>query len=75
MKNLNLRVFDNAFNSQKARILYDGLMSSQIKNFNFINEVQPFSYKEDEGDSFAMNVGIWKELPTKVNATWGSTTL
>jgi hypothetical protein len=37
MKHLSITVADNAFNAEKARILYDSLSRSRIGGFEFIN--------------------------------------
>jgi hypothetical protein len=36
--NVTLTVVDNAFNSQKARILYELLQNSNVKGFTFLNK-------------------------------------
>jgi len=69
-------VADNAFNAEKASILYDGLIGSQVGAFNFINMALDCNYKQSEADNFMTNVACLKDLgQTKTSLTWGEMTL
>jgi len=37
MRNITLTVHDNTFDAEKATILYNSIVRSQIKGFTFIN--------------------------------------
>lgn len=41
---LNLTVYDNSFNAQKARILYESLAGSSLTGFSFTNGVLACNY-------------------------------
>ena len=73
---VNLTVADNAFDSEKASILYDGLIGSRIGTFNFVNLALCCNYRNNEADNFMSNVACLKDLgQIKTSLTWGELTL
>ena len=69
---INLTVADNAFNAEKANILYEGLSSSTATTFNFINMALACNHRQNEADNFLTNVAPLKDL-TRITTslTWG----
>jgi hypothetical protein len=45
--NVTLTVVDNAFNAEKARILYDLLLHSNVKGFTFVNRALDCNYMDN----------------------------
>jgi hypothetical protein len=68
---LNLKVCDNAFNNEKARILFDGLQGTQLTAFAFENVAGNFNYAGSESDDFMVNAGLLRQLPMTVTMKWG----
>ena len=69
---VNLTVADNAFNGEKANILYDRLIGSTIGTFNFVNMALCCNYRNNEADNFMSNVACLKDLgQVKTSFTWG----
>ena len=72
---INLSVADNAFNGEKARMIYEGLSSSSVRTFNFTNMALACNYRENEIDNFQMNVAPCKQLDHITSTfTWGDET-
>jgi hypothetical protein len=46
IKSVNLEVQDNAFNNEKAKLLFDSLSVSEVKDFTFYNSGSAFDYKD-----------------------------
>ena len=67
-----MTVADNAFNGEKARILYDGLIGSTLTAFNFTNIALACDGKDEEATNFGQNVADLKEMGSiKTTLTWG----
>ena len=71
---INFTVADNGFNSEKARLLHEGLSGSNVNSFTFVNMALACNYREDEADSFIQNVSPMKELRSTTSFTWGEMT-
>ena len=73
---INLTIADNAFNGEKANLLYEGLSSSSVTTFNFINMALACNYRENEADNFMNNVAPLKDL-TRITTSlsWGDMSL
>jgi hypothetical protein len=68
---LNIKVCDNAFTSDKARALFNGLQGSRLTAFSFTNVAGNFNYANNESDEFMTNANLLKQLPMTVTAKWG----
>jgi len=64
-------VKDNAFNNQKAQILYQ-MVSSQpnLIGFTFINVASGFNYNANEYSNFEDNMKPFKKLPIMTDIRW-----
>lgn len=67
---LELRVVDNTFDSEKARILYEILSRSRITSFDFINLAIAVNERSNEADDFLINIAPIKSLNFPTNLTW-----
>ncbi len=46
VKSVNLEVIDNAFNNEKAKLIFNNLSASEVKDFTFYNSGGAFDYKD-----------------------------
>ena len=69
---LRLNVVDNAFNSEKARALYDSLSGTQLTGLTFLNRALPCNYMGTEADDFRNNVACMKSLSFTTTFDWGN---
>jgi hypothetical protein len=60
--NLTLTVVDNAFNAEKARILYEVVSQSRLTGFTFNNLALACNYQASEADDFVQNMSAMKSL-------------
>ena len=60
---LNLTVVDNAFNAEKAKVLFESLSGTSLTGFTFKNIALACNYNESEADSFITNMTPLKGLP------------
>jgi len=70
IKTINLKVVDNAFNAQKARLIYGYLSSSQVSVFHFQNIASSVNYKDSEYSDFIENMKPIKSLPITGVIKW-----
>ncbi len=71
--NLNLIVVDNAFNYEKASVLYDTLSRGQIRTISFTNKALACNGELNELDSFRNNMLPIKSLGIESSLIWGDT--
>lgn len=73
---VNLTVADNAFNNEKAMILYDGLIGSTLTTFTFTNIALACDGKNQEATNFIQNVAQLKDMGSiTASFTWGGMTI
>lgn len=69
--NLNLTVADNAFNAEKARVLYESLSRSRLTGFTFVNVALACNNRGNEADDFLSNIVPLKSLNIAMSLKWG----
>jgi hypothetical protein len=69
--NLNLTVADNAFDAEKARILYESLSRSRVTGLTFVNIALPCNNRVNEADDFLTNIVPIKSLNMSTSLKWG----
>jgi hypothetical protein len=60
--NLTLEVVDNAFNAEKANILFEAISRSRLIGFTFRNKALGCNYNQSEFDDFSNNMAPLKSL-------------
>jgi hypothetical protein len=71
MNNVALSVVDNAFNAEKARILYEALSRSRVTGFSFLNRALACNDQFNEADDFRNNMQPIKSLSLTSSIVWG----
>jgi hypothetical protein len=69
--NLNLTVADNAFDAEKAIILYESLSKSRVTGFTFVNIGLACNNRANEADDFLTNIVPIKSLNMSTTLKWG----